>query len=113
MLGVRCSTFISFFSLIRLAVFSGQTPHSCETTFKANRRISNKKYRMMKVGIALLCHFNKIDRIHSFEIRYSLFDIRYSLFRSFLFVQTGCPLAGGSARVKLHWNVECRMMNDE
>ena len=62
---------------------------------KANRRISNKKYRMMKCGIALLCHFNKIDRIHSFDIRYSLFDIRYSLFRSFLFDQTGCPLAGG------------------
>ncbi|CAB1073512.1 hypothetical protein D1AOALGA4SA_1871 [Olavius algarvensis Delta 1 endosymbiont] len=24
-----------------------------------------------------------------------MFDIRYSLFRSFLFDQTGCPLAGG------------------
>ncbi|CAB1080744.1 hypothetical protein D1AOALGA4SA_8420 [Olavius algarvensis Delta 1 endosymbiont] len=69
------------------------TDISYETTFKANRRISNKKYRMMKGGIALLCHFNKIDRIHSFDIRYSLFDIRYSLFRSFLFDQTGCPLA--------------------
>ncbi len=44
-------------------------------------------------GIASLSLF-KIDRIHSFDIRYSLFDIRYSLFRSFLFDQTGCPLAG-------------------
>ncbi len=64
--------------------------------------MSNKKYRMMKGGITLLCHFNKIDRIHSFDIRYYLFDIRHSLFRSFLFDQTGCPLARGSARVKLH-----------
>ena len=32
----------------------------------------------MKVGIALLCLFIKIDRIHSFEIRHSLFDIRRS-----------------------------------
>ena len=60
---------------------------------------------MMKGGIALLCLFNKIDRIHSFDIRYSLFDIRYSLFRSFLFDQTGCLLAGGHARVKF-WNGE-------
>ncbi|CAB1080466.1 hypothetical protein D1AOALGA4SA_8147 [Olavius algarvensis Delta 1 endosymbiont] len=32
MLDFRCSTFISFFSLIRLAVFFGQRPHSCKTT---------------------------------------------------------------------------------
>ncbi|CAB1078055.1 hypothetical protein D1AOALGA4SA_5820 [Olavius algarvensis Delta 1 endosymbiont] len=57
---------------------------------------------MMKGGIALLCHINKIDRIRSFDIRYSLFDIRYSLFRSFLSDQTGCLLTGGRARVKLH-----------
>ncbi|CAB1078360.1 hypothetical protein D1AOALGA4SA_6110 [Olavius algarvensis Delta 1 endosymbiont] len=37
----------------------------------------------------MLSLFNKIDRIHSFDIRYSLFDNRYSLFRSFLFDQTG------------------------
>ncbi|CAB1080309.1 hypothetical protein D1AOALGA4SA_7993 [Olavius algarvensis Delta 1 endosymbiont] len=30
------------------------TDISYETTFKANRRISNKKYRMMKGGIASL-----------------------------------------------------------
>jgi hypothetical protein len=46
--------------------------------------------------------FNKIDRIPYFDIRYSLFDIRYSLFQSFYSDQTGCPLAGGRARVKLH-----------
>ena len=37
----------------------------------------------------------------TFEIRHSLFDIRYSLFHSFFFDQTGCPLAGGHARMKL------------
>ncbi|CAB1078834.1 hypothetical protein D1AOALGA4SA_6557 [Olavius algarvensis Delta 1 endosymbiont] len=31
--------------------------------------------------------------------------IRYSLFRSFLFDQTGCPLAGGHARMKLHFKI--------
>ncbi|CAB1079914.1 hypothetical protein D1AOALGA4SA_7613 [Olavius algarvensis Delta 1 endosymbiont] len=30
---IRYSLFQSFFSLIRLAVFSGQRPHSYETTF--------------------------------------------------------------------------------
>jgi hypothetical protein len=33
--------------------------------------------------------FFKIDRIHYFNIRYSLFDIRYSLFQSFFSDQTG------------------------
>ncbi|CAB1081976.1 hypothetical protein D1AOALGA4SA_9616 [Olavius algarvensis Delta 1 endosymbiont] len=77
----------------QIGSFFGERQCSRETTFKANRRISNKKYRMMKGGIALLCLFNKIDRIQSFDIRYSLFDIRYSLFRSFLFDQTGCPFS--------------------
>ncbi|CAB1080647.1 hypothetical protein D1AOALGA4SA_8326 [Olavius algarvensis Delta 1 endosymbiont] len=40
---------------------------------------------MPKGGIALLSLFNKLDRIHSFEIRYSLFDIRYSPFHSFIY----------------------------
>ncbi|CAB1075489.1 hypothetical protein D1AOALGA4SA_3309 [Olavius algarvensis Delta 1 endosymbiont] len=31
-----------------------------------------------------------------------MFDIRYSLFKSFFYDQTGCPLARGSAIVKLH-----------
>ncbi|CAB1078847.1 hypothetical protein D1AOALGA4SA_6570 [Olavius algarvensis Delta 1 endosymbiont] len=31
-----------------------------------------------------------------------MFDIRYSLFRSFLSDQSGCPLAGGHALMKLH-----------
>jgi len=57
----------------------------------------------MKGGIALLCHFNKIDRIPSFDIRYSLFDIRYSLFRSFFIDQTGYPLAGGRTIMKLNF----------
>ena len=50
----------------------------------------NIEYRMSKDGIASLRHFFiKIDRIHSFDIRHSLFDIRYSLFQSFSFDQTG------------------------
>ncbi|CAB1069980.1 hypothetical protein D1AOALGA4SA_811 [Olavius algarvensis Delta 1 endosymbiont] len=40
---------------------------------------------MSKVGIALHSLFNKIDRIHSFDIRCSLFDIRYSPFCSFFY----------------------------
>ncbi|CAB1076037.1 hypothetical protein D1AOALGA4SA_3839 [Olavius algarvensis Delta 1 endosymbiont] len=63
---------------------------SCETTFG----MTNVECRMSNDGFASLCRF-KIDRIHSFDLRYSLFDIRYSLFRSFLFDQIGCPLAGG------------------
>jgi hypothetical protein len=57
----------------------------------ANRRISNKKFRMMKCGIAALSLFfkNNNDRIPYFDIRYSLFDIRYSLFQSFFFDLTG------------------------
>jgi hypothetical protein len=53
----------------------------------AEYRISNR--RMPKGGIALLSLF-KIDRIHYFDIRNSLFDIRYSLFQSFFFDQRGC-----------------------
>jgi hypothetical protein len=41
-----------------------------------------------------------------FDIRYSLFEIRYSLFQSFLIDQTGCPLAGGRAPMKLHSKFE-------
>jgi hypothetical protein len=57
----------------------------------ANRRISNKKFRMMKCGIAALSLFSKNnnDRIPYFDIRYSLFDIRYSLFQSFFSDLTG------------------------
>ena len=57
----------------------------------ANRRISNKKFRIMKCGIAALSLFlkNSNDRIPYFEIHYSLFDIRYSLFQSFFSDLTG------------------------
>ena len=67
----------------------------------ANRRISNKKFRMMKCGIASgfasgydptgrsVFFKNNNDRIPYFDIRYSLFDIRYSLFQSFFLVLTG------------------------
>jgi len=41
--------------------------------------------------------FFKIDRIHPFDIRHSLFDIRYSLFQSFFFDQTGRFQARGWA----------------
>jgi hypothetical protein len=44
----------------------------------ANRRISNKKFRMMKCGIASL-NLLKIDRIHYFDIRYSLFQSFFDL----------------------------------
>ncbi|CAB1079546.1 hypothetical protein D1AOALGA4SA_7255 [Olavius algarvensis Delta 1 endosymbiont] len=40
---------------------------------------------MSNGGIDSLCLFNKIDRRHSFDIRYSLFDIRYSPFQSFFY----------------------------
>ena len=44
----------------------------------------NIKYRMSKGGIVSLSRFFKnIDRIHSFEIRHSLFDIHF--FKSFYF----------------------------
>jgi hypothetical protein len=33
--------------------------------------------------------FYKTDRIHYFDIRYSLIDIRYLLFPNFFFDQTG------------------------
>jgi hypothetical protein len=50
----------------------------------------NIECRMSKDGIAALSHFfYKIDSIHPFDIRHSLFDIRYSLFQSFSFDQTG------------------------
>jgi hypothetical protein len=35
--------------------------------------------------------FIKMDRIHYFDIRYSLFDIRYSLFQSFFLDLTDRP----------------------
>ncbi|CAB1074767.1 hypothetical protein D1AOALGA4SA_2586 [Olavius algarvensis Delta 1 endosymbiont] len=44
--------------------------------------MTNDECRMTNGGIAPLNRF-KIDRKHSFDIRYSLFDIRYSLFRVF------------------------------
>ena len=47
----------------------------------ANRRISNKKFRMMKYGIAALCLFSKIIMIEYltsiFVIPCSIFDIRF------------------------------------
>ncbi len=46
----------------------------------AEYRISNR--RMSKDGIASLYHF-EIDRIHSFDIRYSLFDILFSYLSNF------------------------------
>jgi hypothetical protein len=54
----------------------------------ANRRMSKDGIalglRSLFGGVGLLSLF-KIDRIHYFDIRYSLFDIRYSLFQSFSF----------------------------
>ena len=47
----------------------------------ANRRISNKKFRMMKCGIATLSLFSKIKMIEYltsiFVIPCSIFDIRF------------------------------------
>ncbi|CAB1084496.1 hypothetical protein D1AOALGA4SA_12016 [Olavius algarvensis Delta 1 endosymbiont] len=47
--------------------------------------MTNDECRLTNDGIASLSRFNKIDSIHSFDIRYSLFDIRYSLFKSFFY----------------------------
>jgi hypothetical protein len=60
-----------------------------------NRRISKggftraaqalpQRQRLRGVCTACRSFFFKIDRIHSFDIRYSLFDIRYSLLLKFL-----------------------------
>ena len=61
----------------------------------ANRRISNKKLRMMKCGIAALSLFSIMKEYLTsiFVISCSVFDIYPppvdSLFQSFLFDQTG------------------------
>jgi hypothetical protein len=52
---------------------------------------------MSKGGIAALGLFYKIDRIPSFDIRYSAFDIRYSLF----FIPRMTPQVGVSFSIKL------------
>jgi hypothetical protein len=47
---------------------------------------------MSKGGIALLSHFNKIDRIHysTFDVERSMLDVQRSMFNvHFLFYQTG------------------------
>ncbi|CAB1076318.1 hypothetical protein D1AOALGA4SA_4115 [Olavius algarvensis Delta 1 endosymbiont] len=57
----------------------GQRRRSYET-LKANRRISNKKYRITKCGIASLCHFYKKSIgffTWTFFIPCSIFDIRF------------------------------------
>ncbi|CAB1081379.1 hypothetical protein D1AOALGA4SA_9032 [Olavius algarvensis Delta 1 endosymbiont] len=54
-------------------------------TFKANRRISNIESQNVEGWNRFAQSFYKIDRIHSFDIRHSLFDIRYSLFHSFFY----------------------------
>ncbi|CAB1083697.1 hypothetical protein D1AOALGA4SA_11239 [Olavius algarvensis Delta 1 endosymbiont] len=57
--------------------------------------MTNVECRMTNDGIASLNQF-KIDRIHSFDIRHSLFNIRYSLFQSF-FIRFNRPLAWPAA----------------
>jgi hypothetical protein len=54
-------------------------PFGCERKAKKLRveRLSRIEYRISKDGIASLHLFNKKDRIHSFDIRHSLFDIRF------------------------------------
>jgi len=58
----------------------------------------NIEYGISKAGIAALSllfwnrcaqSFIKIDRMHYFDIRHSLFDIRQSLFQSFYFDLAG------------------------
>ncbi len=74
--------------------------------------MSNKKFRMMKCGIALrgvgaatptsrrlrsdYFRLINIDRIPYFDIHYSLFIIRYSLYQSFFSDQTGCFYPGAA-----------------
>jgi hypothetical protein len=56
----------------------------------------NIEYRMSKGGFAPLSHFfYKIDRIHSFDIHYSIFDIRF--FKVSFLDQTGLFTASGWA----------------
>jgi len=75
-----------------------------ETTLKANRRTPNKKYRMMKGGIALLCLFNKIDRStkDSRQAEYLKSKIRIPKFKicflKFLF-RSDCSLAASGGTV--------------
>jgi hypothetical protein len=79
------------------------TPHmKLHLVGTANRRISNKKFRMMKCGIAALSLFSKIKMIEYLtstlvrrrRVRYSLFDIRYSLFQSAFLDQTDRSVTG-------------------
>jgi hypothetical protein len=72
---------VSGFGCQEVAVLCSETLY--ETKLKANRRTAepqNIEYRMSKGGIATLGLFYKIDRIPSFDIRYSVFDIRFFLF---------------------------------
>jgi hypothetical protein len=69
---------------------------------KANRRISNKKYRMTKCGIASLSLF--LNRQNT-SLRYSTFLVRHSIFDflKFLFRLDWTLAASGSACMKLHF----------
>jgi hypothetical protein len=55
---------------------------SCETPHVRNSEPQNIEYRtaQFRSEDSLRSVFFKIDRIHHFDIRYSVFDIRYSIF---------------------------------
>ena len=68
------------FSCKKISVLSLVFTHmKLRKILTANRRISNKKFRMMKYGIAALSLY-KIDRIHylMFDVGRSMFDVRRS-----------------------------------
>ncbi|CAB1081596.1 hypothetical protein D1AOALGA4SA_9244 [Olavius algarvensis Delta 1 endosymbiont] len=60
-----------------------------EISLKANRRTAEYRISNVEGWNRFAQSFYKIDRIHSFDIRHSLFDIRYSLFQGFFFDLTG------------------------
>jgi hypothetical protein len=81
---------------------SGQRNIEAETLYeklhefkKRTAEPQNIEYRMSKCGIASLSHFYKIDRIHYFDIRHSLFDIRF--FRVSFSIRLAAFQASGGA----------------
>jgi hypothetical protein len=84
-----------FYPLVKLEYFKSEPQ---------NRRISNNEFRR-EVSLRSIIFFKNrpfserltTGRIHSFDIRHSVFDVRYSLFQSFLVNQADRYAASGWA----------------
>ncbi len=92
-------------SVFRCQDLAPQLPHmKLHIVGTANRRISNKKFRMMKCGIAALSLFLKIIMIEYltsiFVIPCSIFVIRF--FTVSFSIKLAAFQASGVARMKLH-----------